>query len=85
MSELLSVVTRKGQVTLPAEIRRRWGLKQGDIVTFTVTDDQVQVSPAKASITDFYQAAPGLTPKRSWKEIEAIAHEDHAHESAAEG
>ena len=42
MKEHLSVITRKGQVTLPAEIRHGLGLKQGDKVAFRrLGDDQV--------------------------------------------
>jgi AbrB family looped-hinge helix DNA binding protein len=41
MQERLSVITRKGQVTLPAEIRRSLDLKQGDKVAFRLENDQV--------------------------------------------
>jgi antitoxin PrlF len=34
-----STLTSKGQITLPAELRRRWGLKSGDRVDFTLEDD----------------------------------------------
>jgi len=34
-----STLTSKGQITLPAELRRRWGLKPGDRVDFTLEDD----------------------------------------------
>lgn len=43
MKEQLSVVTRKGQVTIPVEVRRRLGLQQGDKVVFVVEEDQVRV------------------------------------------
>jgi AbrB family looped-hinge helix DNA binding protein len=41
MRERLGVITRKGQITLPAEFRRRLDLKQGDKVTFRLEDDHV--------------------------------------------
>jgi AbrB family looped-hinge helix DNA binding protein len=41
MYERSSVITRKGQVTLPAEIRRSLNLKQGDKVAFRLENDQV--------------------------------------------
>lgn len=45
MSELkLSTVQEKGQVTIPAEIRRRLGLKKGDYVAFVETEDGVLIS-----------------------------------------
>ena len=36
--ELLTVVTRKGQVTVPAEVRKVLDLKQGDKVAFELPD-----------------------------------------------
>ncbi|MGH2469987.1 MAG: AbrB/MazE/SpoVT family DNA-binding domain-containing protein, partial [Chloroflexota bacterium] len=36
--ELLTVVTRKGQVTVPSAIRHALGLKQGDKVAFTLEE-----------------------------------------------
>ena len=41
MKEHLGIMTRKGQVTVPAEIRHRLGLKQGDRVSFRLDDNQV--------------------------------------------
>jgi antitoxin PrlF len=34
-----ATLTSKGQVTLPAELRRRWRLKSGDRVNFSLEDD----------------------------------------------
>ena len=41
----LSVVQEKGQVTIPAQIRRKLGLKKGDLVAFVETDQGVLISP----------------------------------------
>jgi AbrB family looped-hinge helix DNA binding protein len=41
----LSAVQEKGQVTIPAEIRRKWKLKKGDLVAFLETDVGVVISP----------------------------------------
>lgn len=41
----LSVVQEKGQVTIPAEIRRKLGLKKGDLVAFVETEEGVLISP----------------------------------------
>ncbi|MGH2409739.1 MAG: AbrB/MazE/SpoVT family DNA-binding domain-containing protein [Chloroflexota bacterium] len=43
MKEQVGVVTRKGQVTLPAAIRRSLGLRQGDKVAFRLEGDEVHV------------------------------------------
>ncbi len=41
----LSAVQEKGQITIPAEIRRKWGLKKGDLVAFVETEQGVVISP----------------------------------------
>jgi AbrB family looped-hinge helix DNA binding protein len=41
----LSVVQEKGQVTIPAEIRKKLGLKKGDLVAFVETEQGVLLSP----------------------------------------
>jgi AbrB family looped-hinge helix DNA binding protein len=41
----LSAVQAKGQVTIPSEIRKRLGLKKGDLVAFIETDRGVLISP----------------------------------------
>jgi AbrB family looped-hinge helix DNA binding protein len=38
MAELRAVVTRKGQVTIPAEVRKALDLRRGDVVAFTIPD-----------------------------------------------
>ena len=38
-------IQEKGQVTLPAELRRALGLKKGDLVAVTQTDDGVLITP----------------------------------------
>lgn len=41
----LSKVQEKGQVTIPAEIRDKLGLKKGDLVAFVETEQGVLISP----------------------------------------
>jgi AbrB family looped-hinge helix DNA binding protein len=45
IAQKLSIIQKKGQVTIPAEIRNRLGLKEGDVVAFTETIDGVLISP----------------------------------------
>ena len=43
MTEILSTITSKGQVTIPREVRQSLGLKTGDKVAFTLEDGGVRV------------------------------------------
>lgn len=48
----LSMVQEKGQVTIPAEIRKKLGLRKGDLVSFVETDKGVVIKPAEVIVTD---------------------------------
>lgn len=39
------VVTSKGQVVIPARLRRRFGIKQGTVVVFLEEKDRLVVQP----------------------------------------
>jgi antitoxin PrlF len=47
----LSRVQSKGQVTIPTAIRKRLGLKKGDLVAFVETEDGVLLSPREVIVT----------------------------------
>lgn len=60
-----STLTTKGQITIPADVRRRLGLNPGDHVAFIVAGDEVRlvrrerraeaafgICKAKVSVTD---------------------------------
>lgn len=38
-------IQERGQVTLPIEVRRKLGLKKGDLVAFTETPEGVLITP----------------------------------------
>jgi len=47
MKQYSTTITRGGQITLPAEIRRLLAVDSGDRVTFEVEGTEVRISPAK--------------------------------------
>jgi len=46
MQARLTVITRKGQITIPVEFRRILGLKEGDRVAVVLEGDQVRLMRA---------------------------------------
>jgi AbrB family looped-hinge helix DNA binding protein len=80
MNEQLTVVTRKGQVTIPADIRRALGIKEGDKVAFVLEENQVTLT-RKGSVVQQTAGAlksnlPALTPQEERDAAEqAIAEE----------
>ena len=66
-----SKVTRHGQVTLPASVRRELGVEEGDLVEIEVIEDRAVLIPKK--LVDKSQAY--FWTKR-WQEGERGADED---------
>ena len=51
-------VTRNYQVTIPAEYRRRLGIKVGDVVTMLLEGDRIVIIPAKRRRVTFRAGRP---------------------------
>lgn len=49
-AELTATVSSKGQVVIPAGIRRKLGLTQGSILRFRVEGDSVRLLPAAGDV-----------------------------------
>lgn len=79
MREITSTVSSKGQVTIPAEIRKHLDIKEGDKLSFVIEDDgSVRViAPHYRRIVELRGIAGSLDKARSWEEIRQIAREDH--------
>jgi len=64
-------VTRHGQITLPASVRERLGIEEGDLVEIDVEDERAVLIPKK--LIDKNQA---YFWTRKWQEGERAADED---------
>ena len=76
--QIPSTITAKGQITLPAEVRRHLGVSVRDKVVFVIDDDgDVRVRPAKYStVASLAGAAGSLKSPMSWEDMREIARED---------
>jgi antitoxin PrlF len=64
-------VTSKGQVTIPADVRRALGIDQGDDLVFEVTSErsaELKVLKRKR-LSDLYRSLPATRPSPSKEEI----------------
>ena len=77
LKEFVSSVSPKGQITLPAEVRKQLGVKPKHKVAVTVEGQQVTVTPLGADIEVSYQAIPPLQRPVTEREMTDIAWEDH--------
>ena len=48
----LATVQKRGQVTIPIELRRKLGIEEGGVVAFTETENGVLISPREVLAMD---------------------------------
>jgi antitoxin MazE len=66
-----SKLTRHGQITLPASVRRELGVEEGDLVEIEVIDEKAVLIPKK--LVDKNQA---YFWTKEWQDAEKVADED---------
>lgn len=81
MREYLTVLTRKGQITVPAGVRRVLGLKVGDKVAVLADGTDVRIAPATSVIARTAGAVASALPPLSSAELRAAAEEVWAAEA----
>ena len=77
----VSSLTRKGQVTIPVEIRGLLGLAAQDKVAFMVEGDKVRITPARSVVARTAGMLGDEQPRLSPEEVEAAAEEARAEEA----
>ena len=65
----LAKLSSKGQITIPLEVRRHLGLKQGDQVSFELEDGRTIIKPYRSEENPFLQYQGVLN---SFKTVEEI-------------
>jgi AbrB family looped-hinge helix DNA binding protein len=78
MSRWTSSVSPKGQITLPAEVRQRLGIRPKDRVVITMENGEVRVAPDVGGLSASFMAVPALSRSLTWQEMREIAHDEHA-------
>lgn len=79
----IATLSSKKQITIPAQIARRWNLEQGDGLMFIEEGGAVRVLPIKRkSLLEMRGSVKTQKPFKSIKELRRIAREEHtAHEA----
>jgi len=69
MTERLSIITRKGQVTIPADIRRALHLKEGDTVAWHQEGDEVRLTATRFTLESAFGS---IEPRQRPEDFEAL-------------
>lgn len=84
LDELETKLTQKGQVTIPAAIRARLGLKPKDVVRFEIEGNEVKLKPATSRLLPGFGAVTPKEKPENWRKVRAEVEEAIADEVAAE-
>lgn len=81
MKEIVTVVTRKGQITVPAEIRKALGLKEGDRVALSLAESDQPLAtlrPARSVADMTFGSVPPRKRPEDFKELRRTFEEEVA-------
>ncbi len=81
--EYVMRLTSKGQVTIPAAIRKRLGIKPNEQVAFRVEEGEVKLQPARATLEAVFGMVEPLARPEDFERLIDIAHEEQAQQAAA--
>jgi AbrB family looped-hinge helix DNA binding protein len=82
MDERLVVLTRKGQITIPAEMRKVLGLREGDKVAVVLESGQVRLSRAGSVVARTAGILKPTEPPVTAKELREAAEQAIAEDVA---
>ena len=80
-----SVMTRKGQVTIPKEIRDRLGVKEGEKVFFVVRGDEIVLKVLKGTILDLRGSVRPATRPEDFGQVRRFVKQTVARRAARHG
>ena len=84
MKEIITTITQRGQVTIPAEVRRLLGVKPRDKVAFTIEGTGVRLTAAAFSLESAYGSVKPSKRPEDLEEISQAAKEDKAEKTATQ-
>jgi AbrB family looped-hinge helix DNA binding protein len=70
MREYVTTVTQRGQVTIPAEVRRLLNAKPHSKIAFRVEDSTVRLMPVEFTLE---QALGSVAPRRQPEDLEELS------------
>jgi len=83
MREYRTTVTQRGQVMIPAEVRRLLGAEPGDEVVFRVEDGVIRLTPVRFTVETAFGSVKPLSEPEDFKRIAQEAREGQVRRQAA--
>lgn len=74
--EYIQTVTIKGQVTIPAEVRKAIGVKPNSQVTVRLQEGKVVIEPVAMTLEESFGSVKPITRPENFKQLRDIALEE---------
>ncbi len=82
MKQITTTITQRGQVTIPAEVRRLLGVKPRDRVTFTIEDGEVRLAAVSFTLESVYGSVKPLRRPEDFEELSRMVKDAKAEKTA---
>jgi AbrB family looped-hinge helix DNA binding protein len=83
MRTVVSTITTKGQVTIPAEVRRHLGVGEHDQVAFVIENDQVRLQPVEFTLASAFGSVEPTARPEDFNALTSNAKEERAKRTRA--
>jgi AbrB family looped-hinge helix DNA binding protein len=84
MRHILASVTKRGQVTIPSEVRRLLGVGARQKIAFEIDGDQVRLVPAGPSLEEVFGAVSPRMQPEDFDQLSRDALDEKAERTAEE-
>lgn len=81
MKEITTTITQRGQVTIPAEVRRMLGVQPRDKVAFTIEGNEVRLAPAAFTLESAYGSVKSSRRPEDFERLSQAAKQAKAEET----
>ncbi len=78
LKEHIRRITSKGQVTVPADVRKKLGIKPGETIVFRIREDRVELDRAPMSLEEAFGSVPPLNRPEDFEALGRAAWDEHA-------
>ena len=85
MTEYITTVTQKGQVTIPGELRKALRIEPKDKVAFELVDGEVRLHPVQSPVLASYGAVKPKRRPEDFQRIRMETEEEAAVDASSEG
>jgi antitoxin PrlF len=84
MREFITTITQRGQVTIPAEVRKLLGVKPRDKIAFRVDGGTVRLVPVEFTLEQVFGSVTPLQRPEDFDELSRTAKDEKAKQTVRE-